>query len=96
MSKHRLPILFITCLVLGAMFASPCMASINKDYTAEELKQLIDSGQPVFLLNPLSEIEFNEGHIPGSVNIPAEEILRSKELPKDKEMLIVTYCKGPK
>jgi rhodanese-related sulfurtransferase len=72
------------------------MASINRDYSAEELKLLIDSGQPVFLLNPLSEIEFNEGHIPGSVNIPAEEILISKRLPKNKKMLIITYCKGPK
>jgi rhodanese-related sulfurtransferase len=71
-------------------------AGAFQDYTAVELKQLIDSGQPLFLLNPLSEIEFNEGHIPGSVNIPTEDIPESKRLPKDKEMLIVTYCKGPK
>jgi rhodanese-related sulfurtransferase len=79
-----------------ALFTLSNTAGAFQDYTAVELKQLIDSGQPIFLLNPLSEIEFNEGHIPGSVNIPNEEILRSKRLPKNKEMLIVTYCKGPK
>jgi rhodanese-related sulfurtransferase len=74
----------------------PNTADAFEDYTAVELKQLMDSGKPFFLLNPLSEIEFNEGHIPGSVNIPTEEILKTKRLPKNKEMLIVTYCKGPK
>lgn len=78
------------------LLALPDAAVAFKDYTAVELKQLMDSGQQLFLLNPLSEIEFNEGHIPGSVNIPAEEILKTKRLPKNKEMLIVTYCKGPK
>jgi rhodanese-related sulfurtransferase len=61
-----------------------------------ELKRLMDSGQSLFLLNPLSEIEFNEGYIPGSVNIPAEEIHKTKRLPKNKRTLIVTYCWGPK
>lgn len=88
------------CAIVGtitlAMLTLPETADAFKDYTAAELKQLIDSGQPLFLLNPLSEIEFNEGHIPGSVNIPAEEILKTRRLPKNKEMLIVTYCKGPK
>lgn len=79
-----------------ALLAQPSNVEAFDDYTAQELKQIIDSGRPIFLLNPLSQIEFNEGHIPGSVNIPAEEILSSAKLPKDKDMLIVTYCKGPK
>ncbi|MGD9007208.1 MAG: rhodanese-like domain-containing protein [Desulfobacteraceae bacterium] len=90
------PICTIVCTIALALLTMPNSADAFKDYTAVELKQLMDSGRPVFLLNPLSEIEFNEGHIPGSVNIPNEEILRSKRLPKNKEMLIVTYCKGPK
>jgi adenylyltransferase/sulfurtransferase len=83
---------------MGSLVAVPQTADAEKmaDYTASELKELIDSGTPIFLLNPLSEIEFNEGHIPGSVNIPAEEILTTKKLPQDKKMHIVTYCKGPR
>ena len=95
--RHRtLPTFAILCAMTLTLLAWPTTADAFKDYTAVELKQLIDSGQPLFLLNPLSEIEFNEGHIPGSVNIPTEEILKTKRLPKNKEILIVTYCKGPK
>lgn len=96
MRRHTLPIAAIVCTMALALLTLPNTADAFKDYTAEELKQLLDMGQPVFLLCPLSEIEFNEGHIPGSVNIPAEEILKTKQLPTDKDMLIVTYCMGPK
>ena len=98
MLKRDLLHIFILCLVVGSLTAIPQTADAGKmaNYTARELKELIDSGTPIFLLNPLSEIEFNEGHIPGSVNIPAEKILTSQKLPKNKEMHIVTYCKGPK
>jgi rhodanese-related sulfurtransferase len=81
---------------MGVLFVFCQNASAATDYSAKELKQLIGSGEPILLLNPLSEIEFNEAHIPGSVNIPVEMIMRTKKLPKKKDMLIVTYCKGPK
>lgn len=96
MRYRSLSICIIAFTLTLALLTQPDTADAFKDYTAVELKQLIDSGQPLFLLNPLSEIEFNEGHIPGSVNIPAEEILKTTRLPKNKEMLIITYCKGPK
>lgn len=98
MLKRNLLHIFILCLVMGSMAAIPKTAGAEKlaNYTAGELKALIDSGTPIFLLNPLSEIEFNEGHIPDSVNIPAEEILTTQKLPKNKNMHIITYCKGPK
>ena len=96
MHYRTLQIVVTVCTMALAQLTLPNTADALQDYTAEELKQLLDSGQRVFLLNPLSEIEFNEGHIPGSVNIPAEEILRTKQLPSDKDTLIVTYCKGPK
>ena len=96
MRYFTLPVRVIVCTMTLALLTQPNTADAFEDYTAVELKQLIDSGQQLFLLNPLSEIEFKEGHIPGSVNIPTEEILESKRLPKNKEILIVTYCKGPK
>lgn len=61
-----------------------------------EMKTMMDSGEKIMLLNPLSDILFNEGNIPGSVNIPLGEITGSGKLPRDKEALIVTYCLGPK
>jgi len=96
MSKCIRLILMTVFLAVAHLLMGFQAANAMTDYTAEELKKLIDSGRPIFLLNPLSEIEFNEGHIPGSVNIPAEELMQTKKLPKDKDILIVTYCLGPK
>ena len=66
------------------------------DLSLDQLKAKMDSGEKVFLLNPLSDIEFNEGHIPGSINIPLQDIATTDKLPQDKDTLIVTYCLGPK
>lgn len=96
MLNRRLALYFKICLLIGILPTFCQNAGAMDDYSAQQLKRLIDSGKPIFLLNPLSEIEFNEAHIPGSVNISAERIMKSEKLPKDKDMLIITYCKGPK
>lgn len=78
------------------IFLSPltCIAD-QRDLTAQELKSMLDLNQKIFLINPLSDIEFNEGHIPGSVNIPLHTIMRSDKLPENKDTTIVTYCLSP-
>ena len=88
--------IFSVFLAMAYLLALPYTTYAVGDLSAQRLKQIIDSGKPIFLLNPLSKIEFNEAHIPGSINIPAEEILATKKLPKRKDTMIVTYCKGPK
>ena len=96
MQRHKLSFIFLVFLVFGNAYLFTNEAQAMRDLTAKELKRLIDSGGPLFLLNPLSEIEFNEAHIEGSVNIPIEKIYDTKELPEDKSTMIVTYCLGPK
>lgn len=59
--------------------------------STEELKAKIDSKEKLFLVYPLSDIEFNQGHIPGSINVPLTEIKAPGNLPQDKEALIVMY-----
>ncbi len=82
--------------MFGYILLSPFKGMAEgRDLTAQKLKSMLDSGQKMFLLNPLSDIEFNEGHIPGSVNIPLHTIMRSDKLPEDKDTLIVTYCLSP-
>ncbi len=96
MSKVIGVFVMLVFLFFGFSVFNPALAETGIDYSAGQLKRLIDSGKPVFLLNPLSEIEFNQAHIPGSVNIPVSKIRKTDKLPKDKETHIVTYCKGPK
>jgi len=63
--------------------------------SASDLKSRMSSGEKITLLNPLSDLEFQEQHIAGSVNIPLETIETTTLLPEDKQQLIVTYCLGP-
>ena len=57
-----------------------------------ELKKLIDSGSKDFVIVDVrDESEYNEGHIPSAINIPAESFAaRSEVLPKEKK--IIVYC----
>jgi len=57
----------------------------------EELKEKLDAGTEVVVVDVRSKEEFDQGHIPGAISIPYEEIeARYRELPRDKE--IITYC----
>jgi hypothetical protein len=78
-------------LVAGASWADGF-----KDLSAQQLKAKMNKGGGIVVVNPLSDIEFNEGHIPGSVNIPLHQIAATDKLPPDKTTPIVTYCLGPK
>ena len=82
-------------VIVGLLISSHTgLASDFTAISAEELKAKMDAGQEFMLLNPLSDIEFNEMHIPGSVNIPLHTIKTTDKLPKDRNTLIVIYCLG--
>ncbi len=82
---------FLVCLA-----AAPASSNDFPEITAEQLKTKIDAGEKLMLLNALSDIEFQDKHIPGSINIPLQEITIAENLPEDKDQLIVTYCLGRK
>ncbi len=56
------------------------------------VKRLIDSGhRDVVVLDVRSPEGYREGHVPGAITIPFEQLpQRLKELPKQKE--IISYC----
>lgn len=65
-----------------------------KGYTeiaAPGLKKLMETENPLVVF-PLSLIEYNDLHIPGSVQIPLETL--EKGLPADRERPLVFYCLG--
>ena len=76
--------------------AGPASSQDFPEITAEQLKAKLDAGENLMLLNPLSDIEFKDKNIPGSINIPLQEIMITETLPRDKNQLIVTYCLGRK
>lgn len=42
--------------------------------TAGELKMMVDAGEPVQVIDVRSPREFEEGHVPGAVNLPMEQV----------------------
>ena len=57
--------------------------------TAKELKQRLDTGEEIKLVNALEENKFRMKHIPGSLNLFRREDL---ERTLTKEEQIVVYC----
>ncbi|MEN5092076.1 metalloregulator ArsR/SmtB family transcription factor [Pseudomonas protegens] len=59
----------------------------------EELRQRLQEGG-MTLLDVRSPEEFAQGHLPGAINIPLDDLeQRLAELPADQEL--VAYCRGP-
>lgn len=57
----------------------------------QDLKQKLESKEKIFILDVREPFEYEEWHIPGSVNIPVNEVReRIKEIPKGVK--IVTVC----
>ena len=94
---RQLVLIIIALIAIGATsFLGSVRADDFTEITALELKTIMDSGKPVFLLNPLSDLEYNESHIPGSINVSLHTIADSDQLPADLNTPIITYCLGRK
>ena len=60
--------------------------------TTDEAEDLINKG--VTFVDVRTEEEFQDGHVPGAINIPVDKLAtKLKSLPKNKEY--VAYCRGP-
>jgi molybdopterin/thiamine biosynthesis adenylyltransferase/rhodanese-related sulfurtransferase len=69
-------------------------AAAGSTITAAELKDLVDSDKPIYLVDVREPAEWEIVKIPGATLIPKDEILRGDalaKLPQDKQ--IVMYCK---
>jgi sulfur-carrier protein adenylyltransferase/sulfurtransferase len=69
-------------------------AAAGSTITASELKELLDSDKPTYLVDVREPAEWEIVRIPGATLIPKDEILRGDALatlPQDKQ--IVMYCK---
>ena len=66
-----------------------------KQVSMEEGLELMEADSDYILLDVRRDDEFEEGHIPGAINIPNESIETEEivELP-DKEQTIYVYCRS--
>ena len=62
-----------------------------KEMNASELKELIDSGKDIFLLDVREKEEIDIGLIDGYTMIPLDQVENNLDkIPKDKQ--VVVYC----
>ena len=79
----------------GVVSEEAQQAAAGSTITAQELKELLDSDKPIYLVDVREPAEFEIVSIPGATLIPKDEILRGDalvSLPQDKQ--IVMYCKS--
>ena len=62
----------------------------------DELKQKLDHPRKFTLVEALPEEQFRSVHLPGAINIPAEQVRSlAPDLMPDKDVEVIVYCAGP-
>ncbi len=60
--------------------------------TPEELKEAVDAGAGLVIVDVRSETSYKKGHIPGAINIPYEVIKANDKLGVKPDDMVVLYC----
>ena len=89
-------------LLLAVMMLTACgqdkendQGAVYVNITAEEAKQIMDNEEGYIILDVRTQEEYDEGHIPGAIVIPHEEIAeRAGDALTDKDQLILVYCRS--
>lgn len=62
--------------------------------SAEEAKQRMEENAKAIVLDVRTQEEFDQGHIPGAVCLPNEEIQADTPLPFEKDTELLVYCRS--
>ena len=88
-------IIFGLVLSLGTIPGELNAADGFKTISTQELKTWMESADRPTLVFSLSEVEYREIHIPGSICVTMELMETSDRMPGDLGSPIVFYCHGP-
>ena len=89
-------------VILAVLLLTACGQAKENDreavyvnITAEEAKEIMDTEEGYIILDVRTQEEYDEGHIPGAIQISHEEIeARAEEMLTDKDQLILVYCRS--
>ena len=93
----KLILLFLTVMLLTACGQDKenDQGAVYVNITAEEAKQIMDSEEGYIILDVRTREEYDQGHIPGAIVIPHEEIAeKAEDVLTDKDQLILVYCRS--
>ncbi|MBQ8227933.1 MAG: rhodanese-like domain-containing protein [Clostridia bacterium] len=69
--------------------------AVYMNINAQQAKEIMDTQENYVILDVRTQEEFDEKHIPGAVLIPDYEITnKAEEILKDKDQLILVYCRS--
>lgn len=66
---------------------------MTQTISTQELEQKMENDEDFVLVDVLSEDHFEDGHIPGAVNIPLDKVALEAKQRFDQDQEIVVYCK---
>lgn len=80
---------------MGRTASTPQAAEKSRPViTGEEAKARLEANPDAILLDVRTQEEYDEGHIPGAVCFPNEDILPELPLPFEKDAEILVYCRS--
>jgi len=91
--KNIIQVLIIILIIHSAAFAETNHDDAILNITAPELNMFMKKNA-IVLVNSMSIIEYDRQHIPGSINIPLNDMVTTKKLPEQKDKPIAFYCMG--
>ncbi len=105
-SLHRIKRILSAILIITAFLVISGCGEEKKDMVAdntfksvsmEEGKKIIESESGYIILDVRTKEEYDEGHIPGAINVANEDIstsMQSIEQLPDKKQKILVYCRS--
>ena len=89
-------------IILAMMLLTACGQNTENNreaayvnITAQQAKEIMDTETGYVILDTRTQEEYDEGHIPGAILIPYDEILQKAEgMLADKDQLILVYCRS--
>ena len=88
------PRMFMFLLVFMFFSSTAAMAQYPV-VDAGQLKSRLQGKQKVTLIDARPEDEYQQGHIPGAINIRSDRMKEeAARLPKDKTTALIFYCRG--
>ena len=92
----------LTILLLAAILLTACGQAHGKEQeamyvniTAQEAKTIMDTEEGCLILDTRTREEYDQGHIPGAIQISHDEITeKAEEVLTDKDQLILVYCRS--
>ena len=82
-------------LPFGCVGCSDGGSATYEQISGVEAKALMDSESGYIILDTREQYEYDEGHIPGAILIPYDEIAdRAEKELSDKDQLILVYCRS--